>query len=267
MSKCIANVNRLRGYKIEIYPTEEQKEKISKVIDSYRAVYNIALGIQLENYEKELPYIKYYGMCKIFSDKRNNDSEFAWLKDIQLSTIRQALTDINNAFINFFNKKTKFPKFKSKKKSKKFFTSRSERTSSKKNGIRIPELGLVDAKQCPIPENTRMYNTGVVFDGYRYWFYCQTEQEVIYDDKTEYSDPIGIDVGIRNMITTSNDEFFKYSSTRKLEKRLKRQQRRLQKHYNKYLTISLHTKTKYEDIPKSKNMEKLLYARFKTIEK
>ena len=57
------------------------------------------------------------------------------------------------------------------------------------------------------------------------------------------------------------------SDTSKYEKRLKRQKRRLSKHYKKYLELSVRTTTKYDDIPKSKNMQKLLYKQHKTIEK
>ena len=80
-------------------------------------------------------------------------------------------------------------------------------------------------------------------------------------------DPIGIDVGIVNMITTSDGDFYKFSDYKKYEKRLKRQQRRLSKDYNRYFKESLDTRTKYEDIPKSKNHYKKLEKRFKTISK
>lgn len=267
MPQCLANVDRLRGYRIKIYPTEDQIGLINCNINSYRAIYNIALDIQNRNYNGGNQYIKYFDMCKIFSDMRNYNSNYYWFKDIQLSTIRQALRDLDNAFKNFFNKTHEYPKFKSKKRSKKFFTVRSERTSIKNNYIRIPGIGLVNAKNHIIP-NTRLYNTGVSFDGYDYWFYCQVEKDTIeIPSYINDRNPIGIDVGIRNMITTSNGEYYHFSDTRKYEKRLKRQQRRLQKYYDKYLSQSMLTKTKYEDIPKSKNMQKRLRNQFKTYQK
>ena len=267
MPRCIANTDRLRGHRIKIYPTEEQIALINCNINSYRAIYNIALDLQNRNYNDGNRYIKYFDMCKIFSDMRNNNPEYSWFKQIQLSTIRQALRDLDNAFNNFFNKKTRYPRFKSKKRSKKFFTTRSERTNIKNNYIRIPGIGLVDGKDHHIP-NTRLYNTGLTFDGYNYWFYCQIETDTIetplyIKDRT----PIGIDVGIRNMITTSTGDYYHFSDTRKYEKRLKRQQRRLQKSYDKYLKQSMLTKTKYEDIPKSKNMQKRLRDRYRTYSK
>ena len=270
MSKFKANPDDLKGYKIKIYPTEDQKIVIDKTINMYRAVYNIALSIQNENHESGNSYIKYFDMCKIFSDMRNNNPDYIWMKDIQISIIRQALRDLDNAFINFFDKRSRYPRFKSKKHSKKFFTTRSERTNSHSSSIRIPGVGYINAKNNPIPVDVRLYNTGVSFDGYDYWFYCQIEQR-----SHRCIDPIipngvkaiGVDVGIRNMITTSNGKYYHLPDTFKLQKRLRRNQRRLQRYYNRYLAESMLTKTKYEDIPKSSNMMKALEINFKTQQK
>lgn len=267
MPRCNANVNRLRGHKIKLYPTAYQITKIHTVINTYRAVYNIALGIQIDTYNNGKKYIQYYDMCKIFSDMRKNDPKYEWLNEITMSTIRQALVDLDHAYKNFFNKFRLFPKFKSKRYSKKSFMIRSDRIYIRNTDyIQIPDIGVIYTKTHNLPIGGRVYNASIVFDGYFYWFTCQYEREQIYLDCNK-SKPIGIDVGVRNMITTSNGDFYKFSDTSKYEKRLKRQQRRLQKSYNYYIAESMRTKTKYEDVPKSKNMQKRLLARFKTIQK
>ena len=264
--KISTNIDRLRGYRIKIYPTEDQKDAIKLVINSYRAIYNIGLDIQNKNYADGNSYIKYFDMCKLFSDLRNGNPEYQWFNKIQLSTIRQAIRDLDNAFQGFFNHKTNYPKFKSKKRSKKFFTTRSDRTHIDGKYIRIPEIGLIYASNHPIPENFRLFNTGISFDGYDYWFYCQIERPV-YELECNKSDIIGIDVGIRNMITTSDGSYYKIPDTKKQRKRMKRLHKRLSKHHKKYLTQSMLTKTKYEDIDKSKNMMKLQYKLFNTYKK
>lgn len=264
---CNANVDLFKGRKVEIYPTEEQKEKISVLIDIYRTVFNIGLDIQNKNYESGNKYIQCYNMFKIFSDLRNNNEEYTWLNAVQQSTIRQSLFDLDNAFKRFFNKISKYPKFKSKKNAKKSFTVRSNRCYIHGKYIRIPELGMVNAKNHHIPENVNLYNTTITFDGYRYWFSCKVETPRIDMSEVPKSNILGIDVGIRTMIATSEGEFYKYSDVTKYEKRLKRLQRRLSKHYKKYQLESDRTKIKYEDIPKSKNMQKLSEKAYKTSRK
>lgn len=267
MPKCNANLDRLRGHKIKLYPTDDQIIQIQKVINTYRAVYNIALGIQIENYKNSGKYIQYYDMCKLIADMRKNNPEYEWFNEVTMSTIRQALVNLDHAYKNFFNKFRLFPKFKSKRYSKKAFMVRSDRVYIRQpDYIQIPDIGIIYTKTHNLPIGKRVYNASVIFDGYFYWFTCQYEKEKI-DLGENKSDPIGVDVGIRNMITTSNGEFYKFSDTSKYEKRLKRQQRRLQKSYNHYIAESMRTKTKYEDVPKSKNMYKRLLSRFKTIQR
>lgn len=266
MSKCKANTDRLRGYRIKIYPTDEQKQAIHKTINIYRYVYN--LGLSIENYAYILrnEYISYFSMCQIFSELCKSDT-YPWLSEIPISTIRQSLYDLNNAFQKFFNKLANHPKFHSKKRSKKSFTVRSERTYIRKNYIGISGIGYVYASNHIIPENIRVYGSTVTFDGYDYWFSCQAEKDMIDMTNTIPSSPIGIDVGIRNMITTSDGDYYHFSDTSKFEKRLKRQQKRLSKDYNKYLAESIRTKTKYEDIPKTKNYQKRIYKQHKSYSK
>lgn len=266
MPRCSANVDRLRGCKIKLYPTEIQKNKIDTIVNTYRAVYNIGLNIQNENYKNGIKHTSYYDMCKLFSKMRNEDPDYEWLNRISMSTIRQSLLDLDHAFKNFFTKFRFYPKFKSKKHAKKSFMLRSDRIYIRDGYIGIPDIGNIYAKNHNIPIGIRVYNASVVFDGYFYWFTCQYEKEMIELECCK-SEPVGIDVGLRNMITTSNGEFYNFSDSSKYEKRLKRQQRRLQKSYNYYISESMRTKTKYEDIPKSKNMQKRLLNRFKTIQK
>ena len=266
MPRCKANVDRLRGYRIKIYPTESQKISIQNVINQYRAIYNIALGIQNDNHFNGNSYIKYFDMCKLFSDMRNNNSNYAWMNSIQLSTIRQALRDLDVAFKNFFEKRSRYPRFKSKKRSKKFFTTRSDRTHVKGKDIRIPEIGLVNASNHTIPNGFNLYNCGISFDGYDYWFYCQIEKPII-EMNTEKTEAVGIDVGIRNMITTSNGKYYKFPNVQKLRNRIRRQDKRLSRYTKHMKNQSMLTKTKYEDMPKSKNMQKLEKKRFDTYKK
>lgn len=272
MGKCNANLERLRGYKVKLYPTESQKAEIDRNISISRAVYNIGIDIQKENYAKGNSYIKYYEMSKRFIQLRNTE-KYNWLNEVALGTIRETLLNLNDAFMRLFKQKYGFPKYKSKKYSKKAFNVRSERTYIKGNYIQISGLkdNLIDAKNHIIPQNTRLYNPVVSFDGYNYWFSCCVERPMIDMDPIPKSEPIGVDVGLRNMIVTSDmkseNEFEHFSDRTVLENRLKRQQRRLSKDFNKYYKESIRTRTKYEDVPKSNNHYKRLAKLRKTYDK
>lgn len=271
LKKSNMNTDFVRGYKVKIYPTESQKQDINRNIQLARAVYNRALDIQISTYEAngKTGYLTYYDLEKMFSTFRNSDPSYSWLKDISIGVIRRTLNNLDTAFKKFFSGQTRFPKFKSRKRSKKSFSIRAERCHIYGKYIQISGLkdGKVYAKNHHIPEGKKLYNTVVSFDGYDYWFSCTVESDPIDMGDIPISNPIGIDVGIVNMITTSDGDFYKYDDDSKLIKRLKRQQIRLDKDYKKYLNISISTTTKYEDVPKSKNHYKKLYKQHKTYSK
>lgn len=258
----------LRGYKVKIYPTKEQIDEMENTFHIYRTVYNIALGLENEAYEKDGTFITFFSMCKIFS-KFRNDGTYPWLKSVSMGTIRQALNDLDRAYSKFFKKFTNHPRFKSRKYASKTFETRSERTYIKGTQIQLSgfENGYIEAKDHHIPKG-RMYNTRVTFDGDDYWFSCQMLRDKKGPSSAPQTEVIGVDVGIRNLATTSVEETYHFpDSLKKLDRRKKRQQKRLSRYINNILIETNRTKTKYEDIEKSKNMQKCQKALRKTYKK
>ena len=148
------NPDLLRGIVVEIYPTADQKKLIHRTIEIYRAVYNLAINIHKKRYEEFGKSTSYYTMAQIFSELRNNDPDYNWLNEIPIGTIRQALVDVNRAYEKFFKGIAKYPKYKSRKRSKKFFLMRSERTNAYEDHINISGIGMVFTKKNIIANNT-----------------------------------------------------------------------------------------------------------------
>lgn len=268
--KANMDTDHLIGYRVMLYPTDNQRKEINKNIHGARAVYN--LGLELQNKAKEKgEFIKFYPLITEFARMRNEDPDKSWLKGLSVGTIREALHNLDNAFHRYFSKQNRHPKFKSRKTVKKSFTVRSDRTSIQGEYIRISGLDdyLILAKDHHIPSGVRLHNTTVSFDGINYWFSCTVESDTFDIDMSDVpqTEAVGIDVGIVNMITTSDGQFYKFTDVSKYEKRLKRQQRRISRDCNGYYNQSLDTRTKYEDVPKSKNHSKRLKQRLKTIRK
>lgn len=266
--KCKANDERLKGCKRKLYPTENQKSLLDRNIEVARAVYNLALEIQIKNRDAGNKYIQYFDICKIFQKLRNEDQNFKWLNDVSIGVIREALLDADNAFMKFFAGLNRFPRFKSKK-SKKSFTTRSDRTRIKGNYVQISGLSgeLIDAKKHHIPDDVALHNTTVTFDGTDYWFSCTYEKDSIdYTDKPK-TDVIGVDVGIRKMMATSDGQFYYLPDTSKEEEKLSRISVHVQKYIKRYTREAERTRTKYEDVPKSKNYSKLLAKQRKCYKK
>lgn len=139
---------------------------------------------------------------------------------------------------------------------------RSDRTRFYEDYVKVSGIsGRIYTGLNYISDDEKIYDVVLSTDGYdNYFLSFSRKNNYIFQDDNQ-SNPIGIDVGIRNMITTSDGKFYHLSDTKRLEKIAGRRQRRVSKLQRKYLDISIHTRTKYDEIEKSKNYIKAsIYA-------
>lgn len=263
------NTDNLKGIKIKLYPNEEQKQRINRMIQLARAVYNLGIEIIEKEYNSTGKHLRAFDMNKIMIKLKNEDQSKEWINELPVGSIYATMNNLERGYQRFFKKLSNHPKFKSRKTSKKSVSIRSDRTRVRGEYIQISGINsYILAKDHKIPENVRLYNTTITFDGDYYWFGCCYKKESDYKDNIPSENhPIGIDVGVKNMIVTSDGDFYKYSDTTKLWKRKRRQDKKLGKDYKKYLEESMRTITKYEDIQKSKNHYKRESQRRKTVRK
>ena len=132
-----------KAYKFRLYPNAEQQKLIDKTIGCTRFIYNKMLADKIECYN-------------INKEKLNNTpaqykKEFEWLKEVDSLALANAQMNLQTAYNNFFrNKSVGFPKFKSKHKSKKSYTTNNQKGTvaliANNKKIKLPKLGLVNIK-------------------------------------------------------------------------------------------------------------------------
>lgn len=255
----------LRGYKYKIYPTEEQACQLDRFIDLSRYVYNWGIAKEKEiheqykNGESEYGFYNFIELCSIFTNERNNNPDLYWLKDIPLTTSRLALRNVVNGYKRFFNKQNKHPHFKSKKKCKRTeasFNTRNDRFKIHNNGIKIEgmqksyiSLGFDSGLNL-----NKVINPVISKDNLGEYYVSFSIEEESKDLDTPKTEGIGIDLGVRRTFTLSTGEI--YNQPKEKLNRLETKRRRIDRHVtrdiNRRLSESMRTKTKYEDIPKSK---------------
>ena len=103
------------SYKTEINPTEEQIHKINQTIGTCRYIYNFYIATQKERHENG----EKFQMAIDFSKWLNNEylsqhSELSWIKEVSSKSIRRSIDNAYGAFLKFFKKQSKFPRFKKK---------------------------------------------------------------------------------------------------------------------------------------------------------
>jgi putative transposase len=102
---------RLQACKSALRPNGEQIRNLRRFAGSCRFVYNKALALNVERYEKKKKRLGYAGLCALLP---NWKMEHEFLSAVPAQALQQALKNLERAYTNFFQKRTDFPKFKKK---------------------------------------------------------------------------------------------------------------------------------------------------------
>ena len=218
----------LKAYKYRIYPNNEQKVQIAKTFGCCRFVYNRTLTYRKETYEKEKKSVSKTD-CNNYCN-RELKKEYEWIKEVDKFALTNAIYNMDAAYQKFFKEHAGYPKFKNKHDSHKSyttnFTNGNIEVSFEKNRIKLPKLKWVKAKiHREFIGKIKSATISQVPSG-KYFISVLVETEHI---STKYTDnKVGIDLGIKDLLITSDGEKFNnLKLTKKYEKKLAKEQRRL----------------------------------------
>lgn len=218
----------LKGYKYRIYPNKQQEEQIQKTFGCCRFVYNKTLAYRKQLYETEKE-----SMNKTSCNNYVNQilkKEYEWLKDVDKFALTNSVYHMDNAYQKFFIEHTGYPKFKSKKNNYKSyttnFTNNNIEISFEKNRIKLPKLKWVKAKlHREFVGQIKSATVSQIPSG-KYFVSVLIETEHIPMEST--GSVIGIDLGIKDLLITSDGEKFEnIHTTKKYEDKLAKEQRKL----------------------------------------
>ncbi|MCU5998259.1 transposase [Clostridioides difficile] len=250
-----------RAYKIEINPTTEQKSKIHQTIGVSRFIYNFYIAHNKEVYDSKGEFISGMDFSKWLNNEYiPNNQDMKWIKDISSKATKQAIMNGNKAFKDFFKKTKGFPKFKKKKNQdvKAYFPKNNKTDwTIERHRVKIPTLGWVRLKEFGyIPINSIVKSGTVSQKSDRYYVSILVEEDDIQVSKCT-NEGIGIDLGIKDFAICSNGSKFKNinktSTVKKVEKKLKREQRKLSR---KYESLKVRNKNIKEGVATRQNIQK-----------
>ncbi len=259
-----------RAYKVEINPTDEQKSKIHQTIGVSRFVYNFYIAHNKEVYEKEGKFVSGMDFSKWLNNEyipKNQDMK--WIKEVSSKATKQAIMNGDKAFRDFFKKAKVFPKFKKKKNQdvKAYFPKNNKTDwTIERHRVKIPTLGWVRLKEFGyIPTNSIVKSGTVSQKADRYYVSILVEETDIKISNSNIgikifnhnNEGIGIDLGIKDFAICSNGNKFKNinktSTFKKIEKKLKREQRKLSR---KYKDLKIRNKNIKEGRATGQNIQK-----------
>ena len=235
----------IKSIKVMLIPNNKQKTKLFQCSGVSRFAYNWTLSRQQENYKNGGKFISDYDLRKEFTQLKKT-KEYEWLNQYSNNIPKQAIKDACDSYKRFFKGCSKFPKFKSKKKSRPSFYVDNVKiqftdthvklekisNSTKKNKVKLNWIRL--AEKGRIPTDCKYSNPRVTFDGINFWISVGIEVE----ESTEVpvNNGIGIDLGIKDLAICSDKNTYKNINKTKEIKKIKKKKRRLQRRVSrKYL--------------------------------
>lgn len=231
----------LRGIKIRLLPTKEQEILFWKSAGTARWAYNYFLEANEAAYRAWLKNGKVgkksvsEGEVRKYINNVLKKTTHTWLKEVGSNVMKQGVKDANIAWQRYIHGISGKPHKKSRHKSKISFYVNYESLLRKPNGFQGEKLDYVKtASPLPkIPKGKKYSNPRIYFDG-KHW-YLSIGYDVQQKKVELTSESLGIDLGIKSLAIVSNEEatethFYKNinksAEVRRLEKKLKREQRK-----------------------------------------
>ncbi|WP_341479719.1 transposase, partial [Clostridium perfringens] len=237
-----------RAYKVEINPTDEQKSKIHQTIGVSRFIYNFYIARNKEIYHREGKFISGMDFSKWLNKEYiPNNQDKKWIKEVSSKATKQAIMNGDKAFRDFFKGAKGFPRFKKKKNQdvKAYFPKNNKTDwTIERHRVKIPTLGWVRLKEFGYIQTNSIVKSGTVSQkADRYYVSILVEERDIKISNSNIgikiantnNEGLGIDLGIKEFAVCSDGIKFKNinktSTVKKVEKKLKREQRKLSRKY------------------------------------
>ena len=212
--------------KVRIYPTDEQKQKLAGAMGCCRWWYNYALNKSIETYKETGKSLSRSGLNALLP---NLKKEHEWLKtEVYSQSLQQTSLNLSRAFINFFEKRAKFPRFKCKHRKQSVGFPQSVRVEG--DYVYLPKIKLVKAVFDRRYYGTIKTVTVTKDSSDRYFVSIIYELDACFVSGN--GDKItGLDLGIKDLIIAHNGKkTSKYANPKhfkKHEKNKKRKQKKL----------------------------------------
>jgi putative transposase len=214
-----------RAYKERFYPTPEQAELLARSFGCARFVWNDALRLRTDAYYQCGESMSHSALEKRLVTLK---AEQPWLAEVSSVILQQTLRDQQQAFKNFWDKRAKYPRFKSKHRRQSIrltraaFRYRDNQLFIAKSKDPLPVRWSRKLPSAPSRITISKDRAG------RYFISCLCDVEVARLPVTPKV--IGIDVGLSDLFVTSHG--VKIGNPRHLkgyEQRLAYRQRQLAK--------------------------------------
>ena len=154
-------MTHIKGFKVRIFPTNEQKILISKHFGACRFIWNYFLNLEISKRNNNENYLFPFEMMKLL--KPLKQTEYPWLYEVSNGSLQVTITQLWNAYNRFFKGLAKYPKFKKKKTGLQSYPVCSAKTYFLDEVVHVPKIGKVKYKtDLKIPLGNKIHFVRVV---------------------------------------------------------------------------------------------------------
>ena len=195
-----------RAYKYRFYPTPEQAGLLNRTFGSVRYVYNRALAERSRAWTQEHKRVTFAETCRMLTGWKN-DPNSAWLYQVSNVALQQGLQHLQQAYVNFWAKRAKYPGFKSKRKSRASatFTTSGFRYRDGQVWLAKTTAPLAIVWSRPLPEGAEPSTVTVSRDAAGRW-HISILVVCAAGTLRPATSTVGVDAGITSLVTLSTGE-------------------------------------------------------------
>jgi len=195
-----------RVYRFRVEPTPEQEEGFRRYAGARRWVWNWALATRQAFYKETGKTLSRVALSALFTALKK-EPDTAWLSEVDSQLPQQAIIDLYRAFEAFFEKRAKYPRFKSKHRDAARFRI-PQRVTLADGSLSVPKIGHVKVCQSQPVEGVTKSAT-FKRDACGHWFVslvAEMEMPAVALPAPSEEKTVGVDLGLKDAVVTSDGE-------------------------------------------------------------
>ncbi|MBO3738755.1 RNA-guided endonuclease InsQ/TnpB family protein [Actinoplanes flavus] len=196
-----------RGYRFRFYPTPAQADLLTRTFGCVRLVYNLGLQARRDAWQQRQEALGYGATSALLTGWKKT-AEYSFLTEVSSVPLQQALRHLDTAYQKFFGGECRYPRFKSRKRSRRsaeFTASAFTYESGELRLAKLMDTPLAVVWSRPLPEGVVPSTVTVSQDRAGRWFVslrCKAPAATA----PATGQMVGIDAGLNRLLTFSTGE-------------------------------------------------------------
>lgn len=218
----------IKSYKFRLYPTEEQIGRLNTTLDNHRWLYNEMLACRKTHWDLDCFDYNYNKQAKLLTRLRTQGNPH--LQNVNVSSCQRTLKRLDKAFSAFFRRCKQgetpgYPRFKGRNRFDSVEFTYNDGIKIKENTLYVQHIGDVRLRLHRQIEGK--IKTAVIKRKADKWF-VSFSVEYQPEPREKTGQAVGLDMGVKHLVITSDEEFFDNPKhLRQSERNLRRAQRKV----------------------------------------